>query len=208
MKEFFDFAKKDRNAILLLLLIIIVIAFYKYFSSNKPSTGSPLLIVDSTQKNIQKNYSSNNLNKAEDIEKHAPIFYKKSIYEINAADSLQLDSLRLIGMKTANRIIKYRNLLGGFYSLEQLKEVWGFKDSMLIMNQSRLTVDASKIKKININQASVEILKMHPYIHYQKAVVMNNFRKAHGNFKTMDDIKNTKVFTDAELEKLSPYISF
>ena len=111
-------------------------------------------------------------------------------------------------MKTANRIIKYRNLLGGFYSLEQLKEVWGFKDSMLIMNQSRLTVDASKIKKININQASVEILKMHPYIHYQKAVVMNNFRKAHGNFKTMDDIKNTKVFTDAELEKLSPYISF
>ena len=133
---------------------------------------------------------------------------KKSIIELNTADSLQLDSLPLIGMKTANRIIKYRNLLGGFYAIEQLKEVWGLKDSVLLVNANRIRIDNNLIKKINANTATIDEMKKHPYLHYNKAAAIFNYRKNHGNYKSINDLMNTKMFTEEDLKKIEPYLGF
>jgi DNA uptake protein ComE-like DNA-binding protein len=116
--------------------------------------------------------------------------------------------LPLIGGKTAIKIIKYRNLIGGFVSLNQLKEVWGFKDSMLMVNEKRIAIDASKISKININAAGVEQLKKHPYIKFNKAKLLIAFREQHGKYHTADELKNSKAFTDEDIKKIEPYLIF
>ena len=162
MKEFFDFAKKDRNAILLLLLIIIVIAFYKYFSSNKPSTGSPLLIVDSTQKNIQKNYSSNNLNKAED-EKES--FSNEENYLPKEAVNISIDKpfdpnqfglqdWKNIGLpdKICNTINHYQQKNGKFRKAEDLKKIWGMKQEWFEKIEPFVQINPTEKKSFDIEK--------------------------------------------------------
>ncbi|MFM2049299.1 MAG: hypothetical protein RI955_1847 [Bacteroidota bacterium] len=133
---------------------------------------------------------------------------KLSVVELNTADSAALEALPLIGGKTAMRIIKYRTLIGGFVSLNQLKEVWGFKDSILMVNEKRIAIDVAKISKININTAGLEQLKKHPYIKFNKAKLLIAFREQHGKYHTADELKNSKAFTDEDVKKIAPYLIF
>lgn len=131
-----------------------------------------------------------------------------TIVEINTADSATLESLPLIGGKTAIKIIKYRNLLGGFISLNQLKEVWGFKDSMFIVNEKRINIDASKISKLNINTISMDQLKKHLYLKFNKAKLIIAYRDQHGKFHNVNELKNSKALTDDDINKILPYLNF
>jgi DNA uptake protein ComE-like DNA-binding protein len=130
------------------------------------------------------------------------------IIEMNTADSAALESLPLIGGKTAIKIIKYRNLLGGFVSINQLKEVWGFKDSMLIVNEKRINIDASKISKLNINSASFDQLKKHPYLKFNKAKLLIAYRDQHGKYHNVNELKSSKALTDEDINKILPYLNF
>ncbi|MEY2830221.1 MAG: hypothetical protein RIQ33_2079, partial [Bacteroidota bacterium] len=120
--------------------------------------------------------------------RNEPYFQKQklSTIEINTVDSAGLEALPLIGAKTAIRIIKYRNLIGGFISLNQLKEVWGFKDSMLLINEKRICIDGTKISKIKINSVSIDELKKHPYFKFNKAKILVSYREQHGKYNSLD----------------------
>jgi competence protein ComEA len=131
----------------------------------------------------------------------------KTIIELNSADSLSLVSLRGIGPAFATRIIKYRNLLGGFYKREQLLEVYGFTPEMLSIISDQINIDSEKVNKININKADFNALKTHPYIKYNNAKLILNYRNAHGNYNSIDDIKNIHVISDTTYNKLSSYIT-
>jgi DNA uptake protein ComE-like DNA-binding protein len=139
-----------------------------------------------------------------------PYFQKQklSIIEINTVDSAGLESLPLIGAKTAYRIIKYRDLIGGFISLNQLKEVWGFKDSMLLINEKRIKIDSTKITKIKINSVSIDELKKHPYLKFNKAKVLILYREQHGKYNSISDFKSIKTITQDDISKILPYLNF
>lgn len=130
----------------------------------------------------------------------------KVIVEINTADSAALVALYGIGPSMAARIIDYRNKLGGFHTLNQLTELWGFDKYKLDELRNKLTIDASLIKYLPINSITYDELKTHPYLRYKQAAAIINYRKQHGNYTSIDAIKNVRIIPDSTLNKLAPYI--
>lgn len=75
------------------------------------------------------------------------------IIDINQADSTQLDEIKGIGGAFANRIIKYRERLGGFYKKEQLMEVYGLDSLKYEEIKNQISMSTVNLKTININTA-------------------------------------------------------
>ena len=125
--------------------------------------------------------------------------------ELNSADSAELVSLKGIGAFYAKTIIKYRNSLGGFVATEQLMEVWKFDIEKFDGIEKQITVDVSKIKKININNCTASELK-HPYLKWNMVNAIINYRDKHGNYKTVEEIKKTDLVDDETFRKIAPYL--
>ena len=113
-----------------------------------------------------------------------------------------------IGSKLANRIIGFREKLGGFYSVDQIAEVYGVSDSVFQQIKPRLRCDSAIIKKININTAGIDELKAHPYIKYQVGNAVIQYRLQHGSFQNEDDLKRVHLVTDDLIKKWLPYIIY
>lgn len=129
--------------------------------------------------------------------------------DINSADSIQWIQLKGIGSFLASKIIKYRNALGGFYSVSQISEVYGMKPETFDSIKSFLNLSPNyTIKKININTADFDQLNAHPYINSKQAKIIISYRLQHGAYSSIDELKKTDSFTSAEIEKLKTYISF
>ncbi len=129
------------------------------------------------------------------------------VIDLNKSNLEDFLVLRGIGRTFATRIIEHRERLGGFSSLNQLKEVYGLPDSTLRFIVPMLRLSTSPHRKIQINKSSVEEL-VHPYLSKKQAEAMVRYRVNHGNFKSTDDLKKTGVFTDIMIEKLQPYLDF
>lgn len=131
----------------------------------------------------------------------------KAMVEINAADSSSLVFLRGIGPGFTKRIIKYRTMLGGFHSLNQLKEVYGMTDSTLALLSSQIQLNANSITKIPINSIDFNSLRRHPYFNSQSAQAVINYRNKHGKL-TEEDMKGLGIFSDEKLKLVLPYLSY
>lgn len=125
--------------------------------------------------------------------------------DINSADSVQLLTIKGIGSFYAKTIIRYRKLLGGFISNQQLLELWKFDEHKLQAIEKYITLDTSKIKKININTCSAAELK-HPYLNWNEVNAIINYRLQHGNYATINEIKNTDLVDDETFYKIAPYL--
>ena len=129
------------------------------------------------------------------------------IVELNSADIKLLTTLPGITDYLAERIIKYRNLLGGFYSSQQLKEVYGFKDQNYNQIKNYLTIDLNKIKKININFAEFKEIISHPYIDKNITLSIINYKQKNGFYSSLNQLVKNNVLTEKEYEKLKYYLS-
>ncbi len=152
--------------------------------------------------------------KSQDLEENkkfeAKHYPKKelSIIEINSADTLKLDEIKGIGAAFARRIANYRDRLGGFYKKEQLKEVYGLDSLKFEEIQSQIQIDASAIRKININTADFESLKNHPYLKYKQINAIIQYRKQHGNYTGIADLKKLLILSPQTIDQLTPYLQF
>lgn len=129
------------------------------------------------------------------------------VYELNTADTSQLVRVKGIGPVFAARIVVYRNRLGGFHHKEQLKEVQGVDEEKYAVIQSSFKVDSTYITKINVNTAGVSDLKQHPYITPAVANAIVNYRKAHGNYKQLSDLRKCVLVTEDLFTKIAPYLT-
>jgi competence protein ComEA len=141
-------------------------------------------------------------------ERPKPVYEKRSIKTIavNASDSAGWEALPGIGQKLASRIVGFRERLGGFHSVEQVAETYGLPDSTFQKVKPYLHIDGNGIRKLSLNTATEEQLKMHPYIRWKLASLIVAYRKQHGNFNSVDDLKKIEIVDDALLEKLRPYL--
>ncbi len=134
-------------------------------------------------------------------------YKERLIIELNSSDSSALVTLNGIGPAFAARIIKYRNLLGGFVFKEQIMEVYGLDTALYAKISGNIRVDTLNIRKININEATLDDLKAHPYIKWKIANAIINYRTQHGNFYSVEDLKKIMIINEEVLRKMKPYLS-
>ena len=127
--------------------------------------------------------------------------------DINTADTSMFISLPGIGAKLAQRIIHFREKLGGFYMVNQLAETFGLPDSAFQKNRLRFTCDGSTLRKININTASAIELKQHPYINWNIANAIVSYRPQHGLYNSTQQLEQITIIDPELLVKLLPYLS-
>jgi DNA uptake protein ComE-like DNA-binding protein len=132
---------------------------------------------------------------------------KNIIIDINTADSESLKILPGIGPVLSNRIIKYRERLGGFLFKEQLHEVYGIDSAVIRHCYGSIRVADTLIARININICPVSVLGNHPYVSMNVARAIVNYRDQHGPYGQVAEIRKTDLVNDDLYRKIAPYFS-
>lgn len=132
--------------------------------------------------------------------------YTPGIIDINTADTTVLIALPGIGGKLSQRILTFRDKLGGFYKVEQIGEIFGLPDSTFQKIKSRFSISNAPIHQININTATVDEMKAHPYLRYAMANAIVQYRVQHGNYAVVEDIKKIMLVTEEIFNKAAPYL--
>lgn len=210
--NYFSITKKEWNGtVVLVIAILLVMAapyIYQKLHKDKPinfkefDKAAALLTATEkkshihTGKNNQSTlaYTSNKLKPGETI-------------ELNAADSISLTRVHGIGPSFARRIITYRNKLGGFINKDQLKEIYGLDAEKYAEINNEIRVDATRIKSLNVNTIDFETLRHFPYLSYKQANAVIQYRVQHGNYHSLNDMRDIALLNDEILSKIAPYIN-
>lgn len=123
---------------------------------------------------------------------------------LNIADTSDLRHVPGIGPFYAREIAHYGKRLGGYVDIDQLSEIQNFPEKAKMFFQ----IDISKVKKLNVNKLSLEMLRAHPYINYYQARTIVEYRQKHGSISSIDELKLSSYFTEKDLERIKPYIEY
>ncbi|MBP1618712.1 MAG: Competence protein ComEA helix-hairpin-helix repeat region [Bacteroidetes bacterium] len=126
---------------------------------------------------------------------------------VNEADTADWKKIPGIGSGYAKRIVKYRDLLGGFVSADQLKEVYGVSEELFGEVKPYLKLD-SHIKKLAVNQLSMDQFRGHPYLNYKQARTIVDLRQRRGKISSIKTLQMLDEFSEEDIRRLSPYLSF
>jgi DNA uptake protein ComE-like DNA-binding protein len=127
-------------------------------------------------------------------------------FDINLADTNVWEDFPGIGTGMSHRIIEYRNRLGGFVSIDQVKEVYGMDSSVLCELKPYMRVSTNNLSCININKTSIDDLAKHPYIKYKEAKAIVLYRMQHGDYDQVSSLRFVKSLPWEWIERVSPYL--
>lgn len=125
---------------------------------------------------------------------------------INSADTSAWIALPGIGSKLASRIVAYREKLGGFFSINQLREVYGISDSVFQIIQPRLLPEPALLRKMDVNTVTEKELGTHPYFRGKLASLLPAYRQQHGAFTNLEALKDIPIVTDDIFQRIIPYL--
>jgi competence ComEA-like helix-hairpin-helix protein len=140
------------------------------------------------------------------------VFAKKEktvIIDINTASLADLIKVYGIGEVTAQRILSYKEILGGFVAMEQLNEVWGLSPEVLANLNKQFQVKSTLgIKKYNINNASIKELAQFPYFKYTIARQIVMYRSMNGDIHNIEDLTKIKGMPNDKIKIIVLYLEF
>lgn len=168
---------------------------YRSFAELSAETG-----LDSAQ--LSRFISRSSFKSGNSYQKESP-----EIIELNSTDTTALIALPGIGSKSALRIIRFRDALGGFISVNQVLETRGTDSATLARLMPGFTVNLNLVRKININTCSEEELAKHPYVSGRQAKLICAYRKQRDRIQA-DDLFQIKTISANDIKKLMPYLSF
>lgn len=134
---------------------------------------------------------------------------KVVVIDINKATQEDLVKIYGIGEAISLRILKFKESLGGFVSMEQMNDVWGLSPEVIEKLNSHFNVmTVPNVKKIDINNASIKELSQFPYFNYQLARQIVTFRSMNGDFKNVDDLTKIKGLSIDKAKIIALYLAF
>ena len=131
-----------------------------------------------------------------------------TLVELNTADTTILKKVPGIGSAFARRIVKYRELLGGFYDVSQLAEVYGIDEERYQALAPWFTLDTLHIRRLEVNTLPAAALRKHPYLDYRQAKAIEQLRKQKSRLSGWENLQLIEEFTDTDKKRLAPYLSF
>lgn len=123
---------------------------------------------------------------------------------LNTADTTSLKCVPGIGSYYARQVVWYREQLGGYVDVSQLREIEGFP----LQSMSYFVVDKVPLRKIKINTATLNQLKRHPYINFYQARDIVDYRRLKKPLNSLGELRLLKDFTPSDIERLAPYVEF
>lgn len=225
LKNYFKFSKTEKRGVLALSSLLLLIMGLIWFKPFKPDDKT-LVNADKFKEKIAQFYEADSLKKKEFESRYKKTYPQKTYtktytnsYEkkefkkfekppiepidINLATEHDFDKLKGIGEVLAQRIIQYRQKLGGFYSTSQLKEVYGIKPEVVDQNKSYLIVSKAGLSKLNINTSEFKTLLKHPYLEYNDVKKIFRMRDS---LKTISVLDVQRALHDSTFTKISPYL--
>lgn len=135
-------------------------------------------------------------------------FTELQILELNSVDSTELRRVPGIGVYYAHRIIQYRQQLGGYYEVSQLKEIEEINDSLFLQLEGWFTVDHQKIERLKVNKLRVSQLRRHPYLNFYQAKLIDDLKRQRKKIVAIDELRLLDEFSMFDLQRLAPYLDF
>ena len=123
---------------------------------------------------------------------------------LNTADTTQLMKVPGIGSYYAKEIVRHGKWIGGYVSVDQLDEIEGFPQSA----KQYFVINNPTPQRIAINKLSLQQLRRHPYINYYMAKAIVDYRRLHGDIKSLQDLRFSKDFTADVIQRLEPYVEY
>lgn len=132
---------------------------------------------------------------------------EKITIELNTATIEEVMKLPGVGSYIAERIVTYRERLGGYIFKEQLMEIRKIDLELFNKIETQIIVDKQKIKQISINSATAEQIKAHPYFNWSTANSIVKMRTQKGGaFKSIDELMDSALIDREFFEKIKPYL--
>lgn len=138
---------------------------------------------------------------------------KKPMYDIvrldlNRCDTGDIVVVPLFGSKRAARLVEYRDKLGGFYSLAQVREVYVLQDMDISHMEKYFYVNSGDVRKININTATYKEMVSHPYFDAYLTKTILHYREQHGAIHSLEELQQVTHAYPELMEKLRHYVVF
>lgn len=124
--------------------------------------------------------------------------------DINTVDSNALKMIPGIASVRARRILRYRDELGGFVSLDQLSEIEGLPEGI----EQWFKVETGILRPLRINTLRVGALSRHPYVSFQQARDIDQYRRRKGKIRDLRELRLIESFTEADFQRLEPYVQY
>lgn len=231
-RDLFYFSKSERRALTLLSFLILGAWSLLWFTEPEEEPLSltvvaPVTRIDSvpkskpqdTVRNIPRTIPKSRSSYSEKRRFQKPFtssskhsrsqkFPTGTQVELNQADSLTLQKVPGIGPVFSRRIIKYRDLLGGFYTVHQLAEVYGIDADKYAALEPWFTVDTALIRPLIVNQADYRTLIRHPYLNKQQTKILLRLIERKGKLQGWEELRLLDEFPPGEIERLRYYLSF
>jgi competence protein ComEA len=130
------------------------------------------------------------------------------LIELNSSDTSLLETLPGIGRVLSLRIVRYRNLLGGYASVDQLREVYGLPPETFNMIRERVYADTTSVRRININTAGYKELSGLHYLERFEVTSILKYRELKGRIRNISDLTGNNLIPAEKARKIKPYLVF
>jgi DNA uptake protein ComE-like DNA-binding protein len=206
-RSWFGYTRRERRSSFILLIIIAAVAGVRFIVPQS-ETSVEIITLQQPERTSdtlsQKKPAAGRITYTTGAKRQTVI----RVIELNNCDSAALEALPGIGPVLSLRIIKYRNLLGGFADPDQLKEVYGLTEETYNLISKRVKADTSLIRKININTAEYRQLIRMPYFEKYEVSAILKFRELKGKLNGIMDMVDNKLITEEKAAKVKLYLEF
>lgn len=133
---------------------------------------------------------------------------KDTLINLRTADTTELKMIRGIGSYRARQIVVYRERLGGFVRVEQVKEILGMESTEVDSILAHLWIDSVAVEQMNVNTIGVQRLSRHPYLRFEQAKAIYELRRRKIRLDSIQQLQAIDCISGETLDKIAPYLNF